>query len=79
MPLEDKALLPLLRMRLTMDGLAITEHARQRQAERSISVADIINCIQIGQILEEQAHGRDPKVLIRGEKLDGQIIHIWWL
>lgn len=76
MPLDWKNLLILLRPQFVNHEFGITNHARQRQSERDISVRDIISCVITGTILEEQEHGPDPKVLIKGERQNGTPFYI---
>ena len=76
MPLDWDALILLLRWQFANRSYSVTDHADDRCAERSISIADIENCIMTGAILEEQAWGPDPKVLVKGDKEDGGPFYI---
>lgn len=75
MPLDWDALIILLRLRFAA-GFLLTEHANQRCDLRNISVRDIKNCIMTGKIIEEQVLGIDPKILVKGEKVNGSYFYV---
>lgn len=59
------------------ERFAITEHARQRLVERSITVDDIIRCIETGEIIKQYEDDRPfPSCLILGKAVSGEHIHV---
>lgn len=57
--------------------IAITEHARLRLVERGISVNDIIQCIDTGEIIKQYEDDKPfPSCLILGTAIDGKYIHV---
>lgn len=59
------------------EQIAITEHARQRLAERRITVSDIIKCIETGEIIKQYEDDRPfPSCLILGKTVEQDDIHI---
>lgn len=58
------------------EQIAITEHARLRLAERSITVGDIVNCIATGEIIKQYEDDKPfPSCLILGKALNDEYIH----
>lgn len=56
------------------EQIAITEHARLRLVERGISVSDIIQCIDTGEIIRQYEDDQPfPSCLILGAAVDGFI------
>ena len=76
MPLDWDVLIVLLRRKFACKDFALTKHANQRCGERDVAIRGIENCIMSGEIIEEQTHGPDPKVLILGDKEDGTSFYI---
>lgn len=59
------------------EQIAITEHARRRLVERSISVNDIIRCIDTGEIIQKYEDDKPfPSCLILGADIDGEYLHV---
>ena len=58
------------------EQIAITEHARQRLAERGITVNDIVYCIAAGEIIKQYEDDKPfPSCLILGKTLNDEYIH----
>ena len=58
------------------EQIAITEHARQRLAERGITVNDIVHCIATGEIIKQYEDDKPfPSCLILGKALNDEYIH----
>lgn len=58
------------------EQIAITEHARQRLAERNITVNDIMQCIASGEIIKQYEDDKPfPSCLILGMTLNDEYIH----
>lgn len=59
------------------EQIAITEHARRRLVEREISVDDIIQCVDTGEIIRQYEDDKPfPSCLILGAAVDGKYIHV---
>ena len=59
------------------EHIAITEHARQRLIERSITVNDIIKCIETGEIIKQYEDDKPfPSCLIMGMAVNNGYIHV---
>lgn len=66
-----------LRALNTAEQIAITEHARRRLVERGISVDDIIQCIDTGEIIKQYEDDKPfPSCLILGAAVDEEYIHV---
>lgn len=60
-----------------LENIAITEHARVRLYERNISIDDIVNGINTGEIIKQYRDDKPlPSCLILGFSLKSQYIHI---
>ena len=59
------------------ENIAITEHARIRLHERKISIDDIVNGINTGEIIKQYLDDKPlPSCLILGFSIRAQHIHI---
>lgn len=59
------------------DQIAITEHARRRLVERGISVDDIIQCIDTGEIIKQYEDDKPfPSCLVLGAAVNEVYIHV---
>lgn len=59
------------------EQIIITEHARLRLIERSITVDDIVTCIDKGEIIRQYEDDKPfPSCLILGILLNGRYIHV---
>lgn len=59
------------------EHIAITEHARRRLVERGISVNDIIQCIDTGEIIKQYEDDKPfPSCLVLGAAVGGEYIHV---
>ncbi len=59
------------------EQIAITEHARIRLVERGITVNDIIECINSGEIIEQYEGDKPlPSCLILGMTENNSYVHI---
>lgn len=59
------------------EKIALTKHARQRLAERNITVADIVNGIKTGEIIKQYEDDKPlPSCLILGFSVNNNYIHI---
>lgn len=66
-----------LRMMNCANRIAITEHARIRLHERGITIDDIINCINSGEIIKQYEDDRPfPSCLILGISTYDKPIHV---
>ena len=66
-----------LRALNTAEQIALTEHARRRMVERGISVDDIIQCIDTGEIIKQYEDDKPfPSCLILGAAVDEEYIHV---
>ena len=60
-----------------LENIAITEHARLRLYERQITVDDIINGIETGEIIKQYEDDKPyPSCLILGFSVNSKHIHI---
>ncbi len=57
----------LVRKAARQRAYKISKHAFQRMGERDVSEECLEKCLLEGEPLEEQDHGRDIKVLLKGE------------
>ncbi len=59
------------------ESIAITEHARIRLYERNISIDDIVNGINTGEIIKQYPDDKLlPSCLILGSSVKSEYIHI---
>ncbi len=59
------------------ENIAITEHARIRLYERNISIDDIVNGINTGEIIKQYPDDKPlPSCLILGFSVKSEYIHI---
>ena len=59
------------------EHIVITEHARQRLIEREITVNDIVQCIDGGEIIKQYEDDKPfPSCLILGMAVNGNYIHV---
>lgn len=66
-----------LKKRNRVEQIAITEHVRRRLVERGITVGDIIQCIETGEIIKQYEDDKPfPSCLILGKTLAGAYIHV---
>ena len=60
-----------------LENIAITEHARLRLHERKITVDDIINGIETGEIIKQYEDDKPyPSCLILGFSVKSKYIHV---
>lgn len=66
-----------LRKLNTAEHYAVTEHARIRLLERGIVLADIIKCVENGEIIEQYENDKPlPSCLVLGLSVREKAIHI---
>lgn len=59
------------------EQIAVTEHARQRLAERGITIADIIHCIASGEIIQQYENDKPfPSCLLLGMAVEDRYLHV---
>lgn len=59
------------------EKIAITKHAKERLAERNITVADIVKGIETGEIIKQYEDDKPlPSCLILGYSANNNYIHI---
>lgn len=59
------------------ENIAITEHARSRLYERNITIDDIINGINTGEVIKQYEDDKPlPSCLILGFSINAEYIHI---
>lgn len=57
--------------------LAITKHAKNRLQERNIKVADIISCVNTGEIIKQYEDDKPlSSCLVLGRTADNRVIHV---
>lgn len=57
--------------------IAITKHAKKRLIERNITITDIINGIQTGEIIKQYEDDKPlPSCLVLGFSVNNKYIHI---
>jgi len=57
--------------------IALTKHAKERLTERNISIADIINGIETGEIIKQYEEDKPlPSCLILGTSVKRRPLHI---
>ena len=67
----------ILRAMNKLDCIAITKHAKDRLAERNITVLDILKCIDTGEIIKQYEDDKPlPSCLILGAAVKNKYIHI---
>lgn len=65
-----------LRKRNRPEQITVTEHARQRLAEREITVSDVLRCIETGEIIRQYEDDKPfPSCLVLGTTMEGKPIH----
>lgn len=58
-------------------NIILTEHARVRLIERNIKAADIISCIDTGEIIKQYEDDKPfPSYLVLGQNRDGKKMHV---
>lgn len=68
----------ILKEYLSKGKIIWTAHMLTRLHERGITSEDVRHCIMSGEIIEENPNGSPkPNVLIYGNDLNGQIIHVF--
>lgn len=66
-----------LRSLNSAERIAITEHARLRLIERGITVNDIIQCIETGEVIEQYENDKPfPSCLVLGKAINQKYIHV---
>lgn len=59
------------------EKIALTKHARERLAERNITVDDIVRGIETGEIIKQYEDDKPlPSCLVLGESVNNKYIHI---
>ena len=65
-----------LRARNQAAHILVTEHARQRLAERGIMIQDVMQCIETGEIIRQYEDDKPfPSCLILGAAVNGKYLH----
>lgn len=65
-----------LRMINKPEQITVTEHARQRLAERKIKINDVISCIAGGDIIKQYEDDKPfPSCLILGMSVKNKFLH----
>ncbi len=60
-----------------LENIAVTKHAKARLFEREISVDDIVNAIETGEIIKQYEDDKPlPSCLILGLSVNNNYIHI---
>lgn len=61
----------------TPEKIALTKHARERLAERNITVNDVVRGIETGEIIKQYEDDKPfPSCLILGFSVNNKYIHI---
>lgn len=67
----------ILRKMNRPEKMALTKHARERLAERAITIDDIINGINTGEVIKQYEDDKPlPSCLILGFSVNNKYIHI---
>ena len=67
----------ILRKMNRPEKIALTKHARQRLAERKITIDDIVNGIDTGEVIKQyEADKPLPSCLVLGLSVNNKYIHI---
>ena len=65
-----------LKLLCTVENIAVTKHAKNRLAERKISINDIVNIIKQGRIIKQYEDDKPlPSCLILGPDAHGKMCH----
>ena len=58
-------------------SIAITKHAKNRLAERDITIANVKNAVQSGEIIKQYEHDKPfPSCLLLGKTEQGRYVHV---
>ena len=58
-------------------NLRVTFHANQRLVQRNLKFADVVSCINTGEIIEQYENDLPfPSCLILGKAMDGNPMHV---
>lgn len=67
----------ILRKMNRPEKIALTKHARERLAERAITIDDIVNGIDTGEVIKQYEDDKPlPSCLILGLSVNNKYIHI---
>lgn len=67
----------ILRKMNRPEKIALTKHARQRLAERKITIDDIVNGIDTGEVIKQYEDDKPlPSCLVLGLSVNNKYIHI---
>lgn len=67
----------ILRKMNRPEKIALTKHARERLAERAITIDDIVNGIDTGEVIKQYEDDKPlPSCLILGISVNNKYIHI---
>ena len=60
-----------------LENIAVTEHARIRLIERNITMRDVINCIEFGEIIKQYEDDKPfPSCLVLGMSINNKYLHV---
>lgn len=66
-----------IKLLLEADKIKWTVHCLERMQEKDISIADVRNCIDSGEIIEDYPDDfPHPSCLIFGYAVEGKVIHV---
>lgn len=67
----------ILRKMNRPEKIALTKHARQRLAERKITIDDIVNGIDTGEVIKQYEDDKPlPSCLVLGLSVNNKYIHV---
>ena len=67
----------ILRKMNRSEKIALTKHARERLAERAITIDDIVNGIDTGEVIKQYEDDKPlPSCLVLGLSVNNKYIHI---
>ncbi len=67
----------ILRKMNRLEKIALTKHARERLAERKITIDDIVNGINTGEVIKQYEDDKPlPSCLVLGLSVNNKYIHI---
>ncbi|KQC86014.1 DUF4258 domain-containing protein [Butyribacter intestini] len=67
----------ILRKMNRPEKIALTKHARERLAERAITIDDIVNGIDTGEVIKQYEDDKPlPSCLVLGLSVNNKYIHI---
>ena len=70
-PLSPRRAIERIRLLERDVGIVLTGHARQRLAQRKLSLRDIRHCLKYGRVIEHSKPSRLWRYKVQGSTIDG--------